>query len=57
MYHAEEKMIVLEAKNLKLKEKLKVLGDKCCRGKGEASNLQIDLETNLNTTEKNLLRP
>ena len=32
-------------------EKLKVLSDKCGRGKGEASNLQFDLEPSFNTIE------
>ncbi|KAH0633062.1 hypothetical protein KY284_035848 [Solanum tuberosum] len=50
----EEQLIVLEAGNLELREKIKMLSEKCGRGKGEASNLQIDLETSLNTAETKL---
>ncbi|KAH0761780.1 hypothetical protein KY290_017853 [Solanum tuberosum] len=35
----EEQLIVLEAKNLQLREKLKMLSEKCGRGKREASSL------------------
>ncbi|KAH0689668.1 hypothetical protein KY289_017026 [Solanum tuberosum] len=47
----EEQLIILEAKNLELREKLKILSEKCGRGKREASSLQIDLETSFNTAE------
>ncbi|KAH0770354.1 hypothetical protein KY290_014335 [Solanum tuberosum] len=50
----EEQLIVLEAKNLELKEKLKMLSEKYGRGKGEASSLQIKLETCLNVAETKL---
>ncbi|KAH0717127.1 hypothetical protein KY285_013158 [Solanum tuberosum] len=51
----EEQLIVLEAENLELREKLKMLSKKCGRGNGEASSLQIDLEISLNTAETKLL--
>ena len=50
----EEQLMVLEAENLELREKLKMLSEKCGRGKGEASSLQIELETSLNTAETKL---
>ncbi|KAH0717452.1 hypothetical protein KY285_013483 [Solanum tuberosum] len=54
MFVVEEQLIVLEAENLELWEKLKMLSEKCGRGKGKASGLQIDLETSLNIAETKL---
>ncbi|KAH0648271.1 hypothetical protein KY285_033519 [Solanum tuberosum] len=48
----EEQLMVLEAENLE--QKLKMLSKKCGSGKGEANNLQIELETSLNTAETKL---
>ncbi|KAH0665359.1 hypothetical protein KY285_026565 [Solanum tuberosum] len=50
----EEQLTVLETENLELVEKLKMLSEKCGRGKGEAINLQIEQETSLNTDETKL---
>ncbi|KAK4731298.1 hypothetical protein R3W88_024286 [Solanum pinnatisectum] len=47
----EEQLLVLETENLELKEKMKMMSEKYGREKGEASNLQLELETQLNSVE------
>ncbi|KAH0682508.1 hypothetical protein KY290_023330 [Solanum tuberosum] len=50
----EEQVTVLEAENLELKEQLSIMNEKSGKRKGEATNLQIELEANLNTAETRL---
>ena len=50
----EENVIVLEAKNLELKKRLKMLSEKSGKGKEEASSMQTELEASLNTAETKL---
>ena len=47
----ESQIIVLEAENLELKEKIKGVSTTIFKGKSEASRLQLDLENKLHTTE------
>ena len=50
----EENVIVLEAENLELKQRLKMLSKKSGKGKEEASLMQMKLETSLDTAETKL---
>ena len=47
-------MMVLEFEKLKLKEQLDLMIEKYGKRKGEATNLQAELESNLNITENRL---
>lgn len=50
----EEQVVVLESEQLELNEKLDLMIEKSSKRKGEATNLQGELESNLNTTETRL---
>ena len=50
----EENVIVLEAENLELKQRLKMLSKKSGKGKEKASRMQMKLETSLDTAETKL---
>ena len=52
MYVVEEKVIFIEAENLELKKRLKMLNEKSGKGKEEAS--RMELEASLNTVETKL---
>lgn len=47
----EEQLVILETKNLDLREKLKMLSEKCDKEKNQESILPLELENNLHTTE------
>ena len=47
----KSQMLVLEAKNLELKKRMKGVTNKTFKGKNEASSLQLELENKLHTAE------